>query len=518
MSTTTANLGLFKYNTSTDANSAFNINTALNNNWDIIDEALAGGGGSSRNIGEIVASTIPLTDAGLHLLDGSLIQGSGIYSAFVDYMAELYNDTQGTDLPFVQPVLSANGTMGGKYFAVSASSEYSSSFQAYTAFDSSTTSEWATKGTYNPSWITFYNPKPLKVTLLTMCNRTSAEVFTGGNIYGSNDNSTWELLTAYTNSTTAASATWNIDLSSNTNYYNYYKIEGTSFTGTNQGFTNIAITATYQTKPIFCTEEQWQTAVTNYGVCGRFVYDSTNNTVRLPKITGIIEGTTDLSALGDLVEAGLPNITGWFNSGGVARGYTTTGAFSSSGTRYNGANGNDNYSEAFNFDASRSSSIYGNSDTVQPQTIKAFYYIVIATTTKTDIQVDIDEIATDLNGKADVDLSNTNDTAQILMSRMGMPSDSYEDLTLGASNTVYTAPSNGWVFLFGTTNTSNQNILIKDTNSGLISSFVGLPSTGTGFGTVLPVRKGSSFKVDYTNIKNYTFRFVYAQGSESEAN
>ena len=40
MSTTTPNLGLFKYNTSTDANSAFNINTALNNNWDIIDNAL----------------------------------------------------------------------------------------------------------------------------------------------------------------------------------------------------------------------------------------------------------------------------------------------------------------------------------------------------------------------------------------------------------------------------------------------------------------------------------------------
>ena len=47
-----------------------------------------------------------------------------------------------------------------------------------------------------------------------------------------------------------------------------------------------------------------------------------------------------------------------------------------------------------------SSSIYGNSSTVQPQSIKVFYYIVIATKTKTDIEVDIDEIATDLNNKA----------------------------------------------------------------------------------------------------------------------
>lgn len=37
MSTTTANLGLFKYNTETDGNVAFSINQALNNNWDILD-------------------------------------------------------------------------------------------------------------------------------------------------------------------------------------------------------------------------------------------------------------------------------------------------------------------------------------------------------------------------------------------------------------------------------------------------------------------------------------------------
>lgn len=46
MSTTTPNLGLFKYDTSssTDLASAFNINTALNDNWDKIDTAMAGGG------------------------------------------------------------------------------------------------------------------------------------------------------------------------------------------------------------------------------------------------------------------------------------------------------------------------------------------------------------------------------------------------------------------------------------------------------------------------------------------
>lgn len=39
MSTTTSNLGLFKYDTTVDAQLAFNINTALNDNWDILDKS-----------------------------------------------------------------------------------------------------------------------------------------------------------------------------------------------------------------------------------------------------------------------------------------------------------------------------------------------------------------------------------------------------------------------------------------------------------------------------------------------
>lgn len=200
-----------------------------------------------RNIGEIVASPLPLTDAGLHLLDGSLILGGGIYQGFVDYIADLYTE--------------------------------------------------------NPS----------------------------------------------------------------ANY--------------------------------FTTEADWQTAVTTYGVCGKFVYDSVNNTVRLPKITGIIEGTTDITALGDLVQAGLPSIE---------HTHTYTKHYSLQG-RYTAEWANGCYSETSATTSVNSAvnPIYGKSNTVQPQTVKAFYYIVIATSTKTDIQVDIDEIATDLNGKADVDLSNT---------------------------------------------------------------------------------------------------------------
>lgn len=155
----------------------------------------------------------------------------------------------------------------------------------------------------------------------------------------------------------------------------------------------------------FTTEASWQSTVSQYGSCGKFVYNSTNNTVRLPKITNILQATNSAATLGDITAAGLPNITGTaqINSsyGNNYAGALYKGASTSIGRWYNAGSG-----EVLNFDASRSNSIYGNSNTVQPQTTKVFYYIVVATDTKTDIQVDIDEIATDLNGKMDTDGTN----------------------------------------------------------------------------------------------------------------
>ena len=277
MANYTENLGLFKYDIVADEKVPFSITNALNNNWDILDEKC----GNARNIGEIVTSTIPLTDAGLHLLDGALIEGNGIYNAFVDYIAGLVSE--------------------------------------------------------------------------------------------------------YPN--------------------------------------------------LFCTETAWQTAVTTYGVCGKFVYDSTNNTIRLPKVTGIIEGTTDVSALGSLVEAGLP--LSWLDhthtrgdmeiSGNFVGGHPNgvcNGAFGNAGNSGSTQEGSAYHEAQLNFYASRSwtgstsapnyVTTVHNTSTVQPQTIKVLYYIVIATSTKTDIQIDIDEVATDLNGKADADLSNVPTSKGIL--------------------------------------------------------------------------------------------------------
>lgn len=359
-------LGYTPYNSSNPNGYTSNVGTVTSVN-NIQPDTNGNVAISTRNVGEVITSTLPLTDAGLHLLDGSLLQ-YGIYKEFIDYIADLYAE------------------------------------------------------------------KP------------------------------------------------------NANY--------------------------------FCTESEWQSSVTQYGVCGKFVYSPNDNTVRLPKITGIIEGTTDLSALGELVEAGLPNITGeldYIDRNTNVAGQGLAGAFYDNGlgvfTGSTASNGRSN----IGFDASRSSSLYKNNfNKVQPQTVKLLYYIVIATSTKTDVQVDIDKVATDLNGKADTDLTNTTDTGYNKMAGASMPSDKYIDLTLGASGTTYRAPANGWYTLGKNPTAQNQYISMGNINSQIVATI--WSTSAQAVRAFVPVLKNDIVIVEYTaNGTTEYFRFIYAQGSESEA-
>jgi hypothetical protein len=218
----------------------------------------------------------------------------------------------------------------------------------------------------------------------------------------------------------------------------------------------------------FTPEQEWQASVTQYGVCGKFVYDSVNNTVRLPKVTGIIEGTTDASALGDLVEqfVRLPNITARWRS---SQDYGQSGAAYRINSGQSGYGGS-YYGSDTGFDASRISSVYSGNGTdtkIQPQAIKYYYYIVIATSTKTDIQVDIDEIATDLNeiatdlnGKADVDLGNINPTQNIKDMIVGWGMPDYTAGVVKSWGTVYTAERNGLIYVRGDGGSSEDSTLL----------------------------------------------------------
>lgn len=172
-------------------------------------------------------------------LQGTYVYKEGVtgsrtgYADFYNKCLEEYESAEYDDslaLDWTQPTLSANGNVGGASFAVIASSENTSGVGAYGAFTGTTSSSsdcWHSNSESN-SWITFYNPTAIKVTNLQITNRndgTYTYPIYGGVVYGSNDNSKWEQIKSFTNSVLGSNAVWSIDLSSNKNYYKYYKIE-----------------------------------------------------------------------------------------------------------------------------------------------------------------------------------------------------------------------------------------------------------------------------------------------------
>ena len=126
----------------------------------------------------------------------------------------------------------------------------------------------------------------------------------------------------------------------------------------------------------------------------------------------------------------------------------------------------------------------------------------------------------DLNGKADVDLSNINTAGKSFVSGLGMPSSRHIDLTIGASGTSYTAPANGWFYLNVIMNGSNTFVLFSNSTSSYMKAFQWCSSGKQETGIDLPVKKGDVVSLEYNTTISYEswtngFRFIYAKGAEN---
>jgi hypothetical protein len=101
--------------------------------------------------------------------------------------------------------------------------------------------------------------------------------------------------------------------------------------------------------------------------------------------------------------------------------------------------------------------------------LDGYYYIVVANSTKTEIQSDIDEIATDLNGKLDTDGSNApSKLSSALLSRFVPDYTNGISQTLTTSYQSYTCPTDGVVVIGGSisNNASNAALKINGVNVG----------------------------------------------------
>ena len=125
------------------------------------------------------------------------------------------------------------------------------------------------------------------------------------------------------------------------------------------------------------TIAEWnaEASKSTFSQCGKFFYDETADTVKLPRIVNI-QGTSDITALGKLTLAGLPNITGRIGALGEENTNYANGAFYQGGDLLTGHGGGKDY--PVYMDASRSSAVYGRSSTVQPETLSFPYFIQVS--------------------------------------------------------------------------------------------------------------------------------------------
>lgn len=232
------------------------------------------------------------------------------------------------------------------------------------------------------------------------------------------------------------------------------------------------------------TSTQYENDIANYEQCGHFVIGT--DTIRLPKITKFIEGLSNISDLGKSYGAGLPNIQGSIGdntsgTNGLYDNMNFSGAFSISSTANadRPAYSTSGRGAKVSFDASNSNSIYGNSTTVQPQSTAYPYYIVLANGYKSEVQIDIDNITTELNNKADKTLSNvTYPTITVGATTTGTADRVIKQYLSSDGMTWYRVFVSGWkecgFFVSGKKNTdipvttpiafSNTNYIIQMTN------------------------------------------------------
>lgn len=144
------------------------------------------------------------------------------------------------------------------------------------------------------------------------------------------------------------------------------------------------------------------------GVCGGFVVDSTAGSIRLPSVVNGTLWGADASSIGQSLAAGLPNITGSFY--GIYRTSTEdySGAFQTSKENVNGIDftSSSTRSSPATFNASRSNSIYGKSNTVQPPAIRVSWCIQVYNATTDLSEQESAQIASEMQTKAQTNLAN----------------------------------------------------------------------------------------------------------------
>lgn len=252
------------------------------------------------------------------------------------------------------------------------------------------------------------------------------------------------------------------------------------------------------------------------GIAWYYILDTENKRFKLPRTKFGFEGLR--TNVGSDIEESLPNIKGSADLGllstliypfdykeGALRFYSTDRNLSSN-------SGNSDYSGVLEVNASNSSATYQDDAPVQERATQMYLYFYVGGYTQTAIQQTAGLNAELFNNKLDLNAYNLNTQGKAYISGLGMPSDRYVNLTLGAYYSTYIAPANGYFTVHA--NTAGAFYLVKLLNGNEYYGVGGYKPNGTTMIT-LPVQKGETVRVSYDTIQNLGwFRFIYAEGEQ----
>lgn len=144
------------------------------------------------------------------------------------------------------------------------------------------------------------------------------------------------------------------------------------------------------------TEAEWQSiATSNGGFCPYYSQGNGSTTFRTPKFAPFMQISIASGNVGKYHQAGLPNITGYWNTRGPEiLENPAGGAFiiEETSDNYGCGHRNGNPSPRLKIDASRSSPVYGRSSTVQPESHEWMICVVVAGTATNLGSVDVSNV------------------------------------------------------------------------------------------------------------------------------
>ena len=283
----------------------------------------------------------------------------------------------------------------------------------------------------------------------------------------------------------------------------------TASTETIGGYTITYYTAQDGHKIVLADQETTASNIyTAVGIAWYYIFDIANIRFKLPRTKFGFTGLRD--TVGKYVVPGLPNITGKTGDRALSSGDVDGAFYTESGTvgEYNGTTTSNSVTK---FDASRSSSIYGNSTTVQPPATQMYLYFNVGKPTQTATEQTAGLNAELFNDKADIDLQNIDSTGKDYVANLAMPSGTYDTVTPLASGQTYTAPANGYYRInWYPLNTGCWASVSKNGDELVLNRSYG-NSASWYERFLVPVSKGDVITITY-DANLTSIRFYYANG------